>query len=260
MKSGIYQILCIPTGKRYIGSSVNIKRRWSVHVNRLNNSKHHSVHLQRAWDKYGQTEFRFEIIEYIDLDYLVEREQFYLDTEQPFGKRGFNISPIAGSTLGAKRSLKAVEKMAARFRGKKLSENHRKKLSEASKGRRHSDETKALLRQQKLLNNPQSGRPMTAKQKAALLYKKGEEHPFWGREHSELSKNKMSETKSIPINQIDIDGQIIKCWPSAVIAAKYLGLRQADTIYRAANNPHRQAAGFYWSYVTERVTDRNVVS
>ncbi len=75
MMPGIYQILYKNSGKRYIGSSKNIFSRWREHKNSFfknNNSKY----LQNAWNKYGSDSFIFEVIEYCNLDILLQREQY----------------------------------------------------------------------------------------------------------------------------------------------------------------------------------------
>lgn len=102
--AGIYQIKNLVNGKIYIGSSVKIKDRWSQHISQLSKNKHHSKHLQSSWNKYGQSNFEFSIIEIInDLNIILEREQFYLDFYQSYdSKYGYNNSTKAGSCLGVK--------------------------------------------------------------------------------------------------------------------------------------------------------------
>lgn len=63
MTSGIYIIRCIPTNKVYVGSSKNIEERWLQHKQMLLKGSHHSIKLQRAWDKHGAENFEFEIVE-----------------------------------------------------------------------------------------------------------------------------------------------------------------------------------------------------
>ena len=60
--SGIYKIVNLKNGKFYIGSSKNIIRRWYFHKSALKNKRHHCIHLQRSWNKHGESSFRFEII------------------------------------------------------------------------------------------------------------------------------------------------------------------------------------------------------
>ena len=62
-KSGIYKILNIINNKIYIGSAVNIDRRWSEHKSLLTNNKHHSKYLQNSFNKYGTENFLFEVVE-----------------------------------------------------------------------------------------------------------------------------------------------------------------------------------------------------
>ena len=90
MDQGIYVIRCSVSGKVYVGSSKKMHERWMEHKRSLRNNKHHSQHLQRAWNKYGEKAFEFQIVEEIldPLD-LICREQKWIDTCDSF-KNGYN--------------------------------------------------------------------------------------------------------------------------------------------------------------------------
>ena len=62
--TGIYQIVNLIDGKRYIGSSSNLKNRLNEHNRCLNKNCHHSKYLQNAYKKYGTGNFKFEILFY----------------------------------------------------------------------------------------------------------------------------------------------------------------------------------------------------
>lgn len=62
---GIYTIKCIPTGKIYVGQTINLRRRWHSHRWHLRKGIHKNGHLQNAWNKYGEDNFVFYIV--IDL-------------------------------------------------------------------------------------------------------------------------------------------------------------------------------------------------
>lgn len=65
---------------------------------------HHSLKLQRAWNKYGIENFWFQFIEKVSPDRCIEREQYWLDVFQSV-KHGYNIAHIAGSNKGLKYTL-----------------------------------------------------------------------------------------------------------------------------------------------------------
>lgn len=96
--SGIYQIGCIPTGKFYIGSAVSLRDRWDRHRHLLRKGTHRNVHLQNAWDKYGEESFEFSILELVDRPDLLRAEQRWIDKSGCTDRTiGFNIYEIAGS-------------------------------------------------------------------------------------------------------------------------------------------------------------------
>lgn len=79
MSIGIYKIENITNGKVYIGSSKQIEKRWQQHKRQLTQGNHHSVKLQRAWNKYGECNFTFSILEECDVDRILYLEQYYID-------------------------------------------------------------------------------------------------------------------------------------------------------------------------------------
>lgn len=79
--SGIYKITNKITNNCYIGSSKNIKKRWSNHKSSYTWKQHPSVRLYQAFQSYGLDNFEFEIIE--ETDNLREREQYFIDLLKP---------------------------------------------------------------------------------------------------------------------------------------------------------------------------------
>jgi group I intron endonuclease len=85
-KPTIYKIINIKTNKFYIGSSTNYdSRRWQ-HTYDLRHNIHHCAHLQNAWNKYGETNFYFEVVKEYKNDLsdkeLKQKEQKFLDEEE----------------------------------------------------------------------------------------------------------------------------------------------------------------------------------
>lgn len=93
---GIYKIENLINKKLYVGSSNNIKRRWGEHIKSLNNNLHPNKHLQFSWNKYGQNNFTFNVLEECEEYNLLEREQFYIDDLNVLNDSiGYNIAPYA---------------------------------------------------------------------------------------------------------------------------------------------------------------------
>lgn len=100
--SGIYCIINIKNSKRYIGSSKNIRQRLWTHRAGLRHNKHENYYLQAAWNKYGEDNFDFYIVESCEEKVLLEREQWYINTMKP----EYNINPIAQNPPSSKESRK----------------------------------------------------------------------------------------------------------------------------------------------------------
>lgn len=144
MTCGVYSITNAKTQKRYIGSSVNIEKRWKQHRIDLRARKHHSRHLQAAWDKYGEDVFRFELVTTCEREDLVAQEQFWIDAFQAADyKHGYNLAPVADSALGTKRSAETKAKLSASHKGYKPSEETRARLSIAIRAAQNRPEVRA---------------------------------------------------------------------------------------------------------------------
>jgi group I intron endonuclease len=74
---GIYRILNLNTSKSYVGSAVDIKKRWSGHLLELRKNVHHSPKLQNSWNKHGKDAFRFEVLQECEEDRLNWLEAFW---------------------------------------------------------------------------------------------------------------------------------------------------------------------------------------
>ena len=187
--SGIYKIESIIKPERiYIGSAKDIMKRWWMHVNLLRKNKHHSVKLQNHFNKYGEADFKFSILLGCDNADLVKTEQYFLDSYNPY----FNICKVAGSSLGIKRSEETKKKMSDALKGRNLgihTEETYKKLSAAAMGHEVTQETRDKIRKtltgkkhsQERINNIRKG-----------IIKNGVSNSFLGKKHSEESRQKMS--------------------------------------------------------------------
>lgn len=112
--TGIYKIVSTKNNRTYVGSAVNIKRRWSRHKRDLLKNVHHSRFLQRHYNKYGLEDLTFSVLEFCKKEELIVREQHFLNTL----KCPFNSAPIAGSCIGVTRTEEFKKKLSKLNSGK----------------------------------------------------------------------------------------------------------------------------------------------
>ena len=107
-KTGVYQIMNLLNHKSYIGSTKqSFKIRMKHHVNALRRGDHKNLHLQNAWNKYGEENFEFSIIEICDKKDTYLAEQKYLNNRDV--ENSYNINPNA---TGLSECLETREKLA----------------------------------------------------------------------------------------------------------------------------------------------------
>lgn len=193
MVSGIYQIKNQINGKRYIGSAVSIRHRWAQHLNDLCRGKHHNTHLQRAFNKYDEAIFVFEILEETKLENLIEWEQHYFDTLKP----EYNISPTAGSSLGVRHSEETRAKMCIAMTGERNSNYGKTGEQHPRYGKRHSAKTRAEMSIAHMgERNHNYGKHPSEKTLAKMREAQaGERHFMYGKHHNAETLKRMRAAK-----------------------------------------------------------------
>jgi len=205
--AGIYKITNNLTGKYYVGSSSNIYHRWYIHRCKLNNNHHANPHLQASWNKYGHSAFRFEVIEVMPEGELESAEQKYLDECRRNSELSYNLSFDSIAPMrGRKMSLESRKKISESNMGKVMSEETRKKMSNIRIGMIFSDEHKSHISSSQIGRVPWN-KGKTGVQTAwnkGLTYgdetrqkiriaKLGKPSPFKGKHHSDESRRKLRE-------------------------------------------------------------------
>ena len=81
--SGIYKITNTVTNDFYIGSSKDVKRRWTEHKSpsRWNKSPNNPMYIDMH--EYGKDKFDLEVLEVVEAESLKEKEQYFIETLKP---------------------------------------------------------------------------------------------------------------------------------------------------------------------------------
>lgn len=166
--TGIYCFKNLVNGKVYIGQSVNIQRRYKQHLSNINNLKHQEA-IYLALRKYGVENFSFEILKECDINNLSKFEQYYISKYDAYGCNGYNETVGGEGSIGYKHTKESKEKMSASRKGrivneewkqhmrdssthhtpwnkdKKLSEEHKEKISNSLSGHKHTIDSKEKM-------------------------------------------------------------------------------------------------------------------
>ena len=145
-QAGIYSITSKINGKRYVGSASRFCIRWGIHISNLRKNKHHSQHLQNHFNKYGEDDLVFSILEVVERGELSlnDFKQLLLDKEQTYlnnwNECHFNCLKTAGSNLGYKKEGSKYYKFennlyrtSYNVQGKQLKFNYHYTEAEATK-------------------------------------------------------------------------------------------------------------------------------
>lgn len=119
-KSGIYMIVNLLNGKRYVGSSVDIYNRLHEHQFNLIKNKAHNVHLQSAWNKYGEDAFIWTVLEFCEKDKRFDREQYFIDFIKPEYNFTENVVANFGHSPSKECRQKISETLKKRYAAKEI--------------------------------------------------------------------------------------------------------------------------------------------
>ena len=228
-------------GKKYFGiTSGNPKYRW-------NNGKGyiHNNYFYKAIIKYGWNDFNHIILfNELSKEIVCEIESFLIRKYKTYIKEyGYNLTLGGELNLHTEETKKKLSDMARNNKnmlGKTHSKETRKILSEWNINKKLSPETIEKIRISRIgkKHTPESRLKMSQNYKHRTL--------------SSESINKMINRESIPVVQLNGEGNLIKQWKSAK-EAQTIGSFNCSSITQCCKrkNNYKMCGGFYWMYLSE---------
>lgn len=182
--TGIYKIQSRKKPQRYyIGSALNISRRWHEHKTHLKQGNHHSLKLQRHYNKYGKSDLEFSVLLGCNKSDLINNEQYFIDILNPW----FNICRGAKSCLGRVLSEETKKKISKSHKGIVNSPESIEKIRQANLGRKNPH----TAEWNKKISESQKGRELTEDHKRKLsLAKRGKDPWNKGKKTGQIVWNK----------------------------------------------------------------------
>jgi group I intron endonuclease len=235
----IYKCTNIINNKVYIGlTTLNLRLRITKHKNSaFTNNSMCAFHI--AIRKYGWENFKWEVIDTTDtFEELCEREKHWILHYNSYGIGGYNETKGGEGFLGRTHTAETRKKISIANKGRKASEETRKRMSE----------TRKLIKGD--LHH--------------LYGRRGEECHNFGRTHTDEAKSKMSKVKmgkytgkdsphAVSIIQLTKDDEFVAVYGSVKDASVAVG-GKSPNIVKCCKGERKTAYGYHWKYeATEHI-------
>ena len=144
IESGIYCYENLVNGKKYIGQSQNLYKRYLDHEQGFQRAYgkgtgRENKPLWLAIQKYGRENFRYYVIEFCDVTELDEKEIFYIqELNSHISKSGYNLSLGGNTSRGVVHSKEARKNMSKAHIGEKHTKEHNEKIGQSHVGMKYS--------------------------------------------------------------------------------------------------------------------------
>jgi group I intron endonuclease len=213
---GIYKIKNIVNNKIYVGSTLkSFEFRFKTHVQLLKRNQHENSILQNAWNKYGENNFIFEVVESFDiiaLEELLNLEKYYILKYDSTNRNcGYNICAVGKSRHGTKWSEESKKNRCGS--GNPMFE-------------------KGYLKEGEL--NPMFGKTLTQTHKDNM-----------SKSLTGLKKPIITELLSKPVLMLDKNNNVVNEYPSYSDATKKTKILH---ISEACNGQRKTAGGYMWQW------------
>jgi len=174
------------SGKNYIGQSIDIKHRWKDHIFLLKNGTAHNAHLQNAWNKYGEYNFLFEVIDVCSVEMLVDREDYWINFYHTKNKLfGYNKKDAGAHGRCTEETKAKMSCSQAKEKNPMYGKHHTKeainKISEANRNREEiADASREKMKlAQGWKNNPRFGKKVSSASSKFFGIFFSEKHNRW---------------------------------------------------------------------------------
>ena len=223
MKSGIY-MWTSPSGKSYIGQSVDLQKRkyaflrfGDIYGGQKINCARKKYHHKSLWN--------YTILEYCGIDDLDEREEYYISLYNTINN-GYNCE-------------------SGGHENKIVSDESKQKMSDAKKGKYCGE------------NSPLYGKHLTDEHKRKISEaRKGEKHPMYGKHRDDETKDKIRLRHNKAVVQYTKEGEFVAEYESALVAKNITGINNSH-IGDCCLGKRKSAGGFKWSFKSPPLLKKN---
>ena len=245
----IYSIRHIASGKRYIGRTIDVVRRWSEHA------RNQTSLIGRAIRKHGIDAFQFEVIGETTKERAVEVETWHIHCYDCLHPKGYNLLGHGEGCTG--HAPESRLKMSESQKGRVKSEETRARLSAALSGRGcgvvqygrdgvriavHSNAKVAAA------NDESFAQAIRTACNSECGTARGFRWRFITNAPSTLPQLQSALGRPRAVEQVDRDGIVVGTFESVKAAATAVGAA-AQNISTVLAGRGLECKGFFWRYV-----------
>ena len=243
---GIYKITNQVNGKVYVGQSNDIYIRRCCHKSELRKNRHHNIHLQGAWNKYGEENFIFETIEECNEDELDKREIYWINYYKSNDENyGYNLT-IGGSGIrGYTCSEDLKDKMSKSKNPPKIVQlDFNGNLIKVWRSATHAQRTLNNIRARSIL---QCARHICYQAIGYIWFFEEEYNNI--KDTFNIHDYLFSHRRyfDIPICQYSLYGTLIKIWSQKELKTEYQGTK-FRVIIKVCDHEKNTYDGYIWKY------------
>jgi len=261
---GIYIITNLINKMVYIGQSRNIIQRWREHRSFLRgNVNRENSHLQNAWNKYGEENFEFKVLENCIVENLNEKEIYYIAKYESNNRsKGYNNE--SGGNANKNVSIETRNKISKNhanvnginnpYYGKKHSKETREKIKKNHvnfKGENHPRTDLTTENVLSIKNMLLDGKPI---KQIAKIFKINDQCVYRIRSGKTWSETtgifNINTIKSREIVQMDKNENFIKIWSNIKQIKDSLKIL---SISYACRNIKHSAGSFKWMHIDDYI-------
>lgn len=228
---GIYCIENLIDGKKYVGQSIDIYVRWVAHKWKLNNSCHNNLHLLRAWEKYGEDNFVFVILEQCERYELNQKEIYWIQKLNTH-KYGYNLTDGGSGCLGRVYTEQQIKDKCYAILQLDLNGNLLNKWDRAS------DAADALNICCRSIHGA-AGQNKKHKTAGGFIW-------VYEKDYGNFSINSRKDLKESAVKQYRLDWTYVRTYKSMILAEK--DGYSVSSISAVCRGVWKQAYGYIWVY------------
>ena len=250
--ANIYLITNKLNNKQYVGQCIcSIEQRFKTHFNDANVT----IPLHQDMRKYGIENFDCQLIDVCDDDLRLYIESYYIDKFNTLQPSGYNVYRHSSNGFSNKNHTRETKDI----------------MSQKSKLWWNTASKDDILQRNRKISDALSGRAFSAEHKKKISehakLRTGEKNPFYGKHHSDETKNKMSVSSQKYIYlQFDSNNNYIQSFDTVKLASEYMknfmhtDIKLSSIEYRiraCCYNKSKTAYGFIWKMILKSSSECN---